>query len=189
MNRMKHLVTAVTAVIVVVTGLSTGAALLRHRAAAGQGGEAGGHNHAAHTDGMKMDEKGMEMGEKKTAGHPAGHGGEDKDQPAGQADAHGGAGDHSSGAHAEGMKMDGRGMEMGEKGMKMDEKGMKMQGHAMPSTAPSAAEMLEPLLSASRPAATAPADIQYTCTMHPEVISDKPGKCPKCGMKLVQKKG
>ncbi len=29
---------------------------------------------------------------------------------------------------------------------------------------------------------------QYTCTMHPEVLSDKPGKCPKCGMELVQKK-
>jgi hypothetical protein len=28
----------------------------------------------------------------------------------------------------------------------------------------------------------------YTCTMHPEVISDKPGKCPKCGMTLVEKK-
>lgn len=26
---------------------------------------------------------------------------------------------------------------------------------------------------------------QYTCPMHPEVISDKPGKCPKCGMDLV----
>jgi Cu(I)/Ag(I) efflux system membrane fusion protein len=25
----------------------------------------------------------------------------------------------------------------------------------------------------------------YTCTMHPEVHSDKPGDCPKCGMKLV----
>jgi hypothetical protein len=23
--------------------------------------------------------------------------------------------------------------------------------------------------------------------MHPEVTSDKPGKCPKCGMKLVPK--
>ncbi len=27
----------------------------------------------------------------------------------------------------------------------------------------------------------------YTCTMHPEVISDTPGFCPKCGMKLVPK--
>lgn len=29
----------------------------------------------------------------------------------------------------------------------------------------------------------------YTCVMHPEVISDKPGKCPKCGMDLVKKEG
>lgn len=28
---------------------------------------------------------------------------------------------------------------------------------------------------------------QYTCSMHPEVVRDKPGDCPKCGMKLVQK--
>ena len=28
----------------------------------------------------------------------------------------------------------------------------------------------------------------YTCSMHPEVISDKPGKCPKCGMELIEKK-
>lgn len=27
----------------------------------------------------------------------------------------------------------------------------------------------------------------YTCTMHPEISSDKPGKCPKCGMDLVKK--
>lgn len=27
----------------------------------------------------------------------------------------------------------------------------------------------------------------YTCPMHPEVVSDKPGKCPKCGMDLVEK--
>ena len=32
-----------------------------------------------------------------------------------------------------------------------------------------------------------PAKVQYTCTMHSEVISDKPGKCPKCGMTLVKK--
>jgi hypothetical protein len=32
------------------------------------------------------------------------------------------------------------------------------------------------------------ARIQYTCPMHPEVITDKPGNCPKCGMTLVEKK-
>ena len=26
--------------------------------------------------------------------------------------------------------------------------------------------------------------IKYTCPMHPEVTSDKPGKCPKCGMMM-----
>jgi len=30
---------------------------------------------------------------------------------------------------------------------------------------------------------------QYTCPMHPEVVSDKPGTCSKCGMDLVKKEG
>jgi len=32
------------------------------------------------------------------------------------------------------------------------------------------------------------AGITYTCPMHPEVVSDEPGKCPKCGMNLEEKK-
>ncbi|MEO7486457.1 MAG: heavy metal-binding domain-containing protein, partial [Ferruginibacter sp.] len=28
----------------------------------------------------------------------------------------------------------------------------------------------------------------YTCVMHPEIHSPKPGNCPKCGMKLVKEK-
>lgn len=32
-----------------------------------------------------------------------------------------------------------------------------------------------------------PAAAVYTCLMHPEVQSDKPGKCPKCGMTLVKR--
>ena len=27
----------------------------------------------------------------------------------------------------------------------------------------------------------------YTCPMHQDIISDKPGKCPKCGMDLILK--
>lgn len=30
---------------------------------------------------------------------------------------------------------------------------------------------------------------QYTCPMHPEIVSDRPGNCPKCGMTLVKKEG
>ena len=44
----------------------------------------------------------------------------------------------------------------------------------------------ELLLQSATTKVTGSADT-YTCTMHPEVKSDKPGKCPKCGMTLVKK--
>lgn len=31
-------------------------------------------------------------------------------------------------------------------------------------------------------------EVVYTCPMHPEIHSNKPGNCPKCGMKLVKEK-
>ena len=38
------------------------------------------------------------------------------------------------------------------------------------------------------PAAPATAST-WTCPMHPEVISDTPGTCPICGMKLIPADG
>lgn len=41
--------------------------------------------------------------------------------------------------------------------------------------------------TSTTPPTTTESKVTYTCPMHPEVTSDKPGKCPKCGMDLVKK--
>jgi hypothetical protein len=40
---------------------------------------------------------------------------------------------------------------------------------------------------AEKAAGPAVATALYACPMHPEVTSDKPGKCSKCGMTLVKR--
>jgi hypothetical protein len=42
--------------------------------------------------------------------------------------------------------------------------------------------------STNSSATTMPSGMTYTCTMHSDVVSNAPGKCPKCGMDLVAKK-
>lgn len=42
--------------------------------------------------------------------------------------------------------------------------------------------------STNQPAQKSGQTVQYTCSMHPEIVQDKPGDCPKCGMKLVEKR-
>lgn len=39
--------------------------------------------------------------------------------------------------------------------------------------------------SVARAKETKPTAGQYSCPMHPEVVSAQPGKCPKCGMALT----
>ena len=56
-------------------------------------------------------------------------------------------------------------------------------GGGMPALepAPPAAEATEDRAGGDKKAAS------YTCPMDADVVSDKPGRCPKCGMNLVPK--
>jgi RND family efflux transporter MFP subunit len=57
-----------------------------------------------------------------------------------------------------------------------------MDVHSMPHDVPTPTDVHP--TSAGPTSAAAPSVI-YTCPMHPEVQSNTPGKCPKCGMQLV----
>jgi hypothetical protein len=46
----------------------------------------------------------------------------------------------------------------------------------------------EPKDSISKAPVTPGQNTTWTCPMHPEIHADKPGNCPKCGMKLVEEK-
>jgi len=51
-----------------------------------------------------------------------------------------------------------------------------------------AAYLIVPRDSGASTTATRTAGQQYTCGMHPEIVSDEPGYCPICSMKLTPKK-
>lgn len=69
-------------------------------------------------------------------------------------------------------------MDMAEKDTSMCKSMMQMMKQK-----PSMMQMMKGMDSTNMPANST----TYTCTMHPEILSSKPGKCPKCGMDLVKK--
>jgi uncharacterized protein involved in copper resistance len=81
------------------------------------------------------------------------------------------------------MKMDHTKMEMKQDTMKMDHSTMEMEQNTM-KIDHSAMEMKQDTMKIDHSTMTK----TFVCPMHPEVTSDKPGECPKCGMDMVEKK-
>lgn len=66
--------------------------------------------------------------------------------------------------------------------IKVDEQAMQQKMQKMIDNCPICTKP-----GSSQPAAE-PAGQKWTCSMHPTVIQNKPGKCPICGMALILKK-
>ncbi len=81
------------------------------------------------------------------------------------------------------MKMDHSAMEMKQDTMKMDHSKMEMSDMKMDhSKMEMKQDSTEMKMDDSKMTKT------FVCPMHPGVTSDKPGKCPKCGMDMGEKK-
>ncbi len=63
--------------------------------------------------------------------------------------------------------------------------GMDMESSAAPS--PGRTSKSEETMRMSNSRDSAADQTTYICPMHPEITSDQPGRCPLCGMNLVQK--
>ena len=65
----------------------------------------------------------------------------------------------------------------------------KMNGIMMPLMALVLGAAISAMTGCKKPepATSGSQALKYTCPMHPEVVQDTPGNCPKCGMKLVEK--
>src|SRR5262245_35419748 len=51
-------------------------------------------------------------------------------------------------------------------------------------TAPSLEKMAGPAPARAEASPAAGGRIEYTCPMHPQIVTDRPGSCPICGMAL-----
>lgn len=69
--------------------------------------------------------------------------------------------------------------------MPMKEKEKKVQKKAMDRPSEKNKEMVGMVMPND---ANKKQGVTYTCVMHPDIHSGKPGNCPKCGMKLVKEK-